>query len=393
MNTIKIRFIIIFTAISLLTASSVFYSFITKSKIDSSKFENTYNDLNYLSNSFTSSLKPEQVIVLSYLSLATYEKVSSSLSFEKSTSTDLSFYKNKMNSFLNSLEYSQKSSLNDFTDKFMQLNQLGEDLLKEKNLHVESLETIFLIFLSFITVVTLALFVYIFNFYMSIKTELKKSLSYFNELLSKKDELYTVQLEVREKEDENLNLKKTLTNEKENLIIKLKESQNLHVELHQQISTLEGEVQSSSKASQETSEQKETKVHLQQNIFALTSALDDSIQKQDEFQMQFDELTTDTESIKDVLGVIGDIADQTNLLALNAAIEAARAGEHGRGFAVVADEVRKLAERTQKSLGDIHSSISIIIQAIMQAGDSAKLQQEDMLTISTQVREIEGVLN
>lgn len=113
-------------------------------------------------------------------------------------------------------------------------------------------------------------------------------------------------------------------------------------------------------------------------------------QKSLEVNERLHALAETTNQIKDVLNVISDIADQTNLLALNATIEAARAGEHGRGFAVVADEVRNLAEKTQKSLGEINITIKTIVQSVEDVTQQVKRDAQNMETIvkkSTEAKE------
>lgn len=104
---------------------------------------------------------------------------------------------------------------------------------------------------------------------------------------------------------------------------------------------------------------------------------------------EFTKLISDASHLKTITATIRDIADQTNLLALNAAIEAARAGEHGRGFAVVADEVRKLAEHTNKSVNEVDVSLSILIQSMSSATERIESNSDIVVEL---VDEGEGVL-
>ena len=128
-------------------------------------------------------------------------------------------------------------------------------------------------------------------------------------------------------------------------------------------------------------------------IVSLATEIEQRSQDELELSHKLEQLSSDAAQVKDVLSVISDIADQTNLLALNAAIEAARAGEHGRGFAVVADEVRKLAERTQKSLSEINSTISVIVQSINDASENMSRNAQGVAVLSQKASQTELDIN
>jgi len=148
----------------------------------------------------------------------------------------------------------------------------------------------------------------------------------------------------------------------------------------------------SQQSGEEIRHSSENVANVAKEVMNVSENLQNVVVEQMELAGRLERLSHEAAQVRQVLSVISDIAEQTNLLALNAAIEAARAGEHGRGFAVVADEVRKLAERTQKSLAESNSTVSIIVQSVNDATEMMSKSASDIKDLSDRALEVEHVM-
>jgi len=128
-------------------------------------------------------------------------------------------------------------------------------------------------------------------------------------------------------------------------------------------------------------------------ISILTDRVQQAVETETRLAEDISRLSNEATNIKTILEVISNIAEQTNLLALNAAIEAARAGEQGRGFAVVADEVRNLAAHTQNSLNEINATITSIIDSIASVSKDMNVNTQDIQQLSEIANDVDSKIN